>query len=428
MSKLKGLAPQTVYAQGPEGISEAQVLTALQAAFGEMAGRLKKVLLVPPDFTRMHSQAGLITRLLYNWLSPTCQVDILPALGTHVPVSQSDWQVMFHNIPMERMLVHHWRDEVVHLGTVPASFVREISGGLMDQAVPVEVNRHLVDPSYDLIISIGQVVPHEVAGMANHTKNIFVGCGGAGFIDASHMMGAVCGMEDIMGRDQTPVRALFDYAAEHFGKDMPLCYALTVTTAVGDDITLHGLFIDQERIAFEQAVALSQQKNIVHLDKPMRSCVAKLDEREFHSTWLGNKAVYRTRMAIADGGELIILAPGVRRFGEDKAIDALIRKYGYHGREQVLQQVRDKADLRGSLSAAAHLIHGSSEGRFQITYCTQHLSQEEIESVGYAYMPYEQAAAQYAGLSPGFNTLADGREVYYIENPALGLWMSEDRR
>jgi hypothetical protein len=83
-----------------------------------------------------------------------------------------------------------------------------------------------------------------------------------------------------------------------------------------------------------------------------------------HSTWLGNKAVYRTRMAMADGGELIILAPGVKEFGEDHEIDRLIRKYGYRGTPATLAAVKANEELRNNLSAAAHLIHGSSEGRF----------------------------------------------------------------
>ncbi len=427
MYKLNGLRPQTLYARENQGIGGERVRQALTDAFGDMKSGLKKVLLIPPDFTRLHSKAGLITRLLYDWLSPDCRVDILPALGTHVPLGAEQWRMMFEGVPIERMLVHHWRDKVVKLGDIPGDFVAEVSGGLMKQPIPVEISRYLIDPSYDLIISIGQVVPHEVAGMANHAKNIFIGCGGAGIINASHMLGAVCGMESIMGRDRTPVRALLDYMAEHFTRHLPICYALTVTTAVSDDITLHGLFIGSERSAFEQAVALSQQKNIVHLDRAIGKCVVMLDEREFHSTWIGNKAVYRTRMAIRDGGELVILAPGVKRFGEDSAVDALLRKYGYRGRDFVLRAVETQEDLKSNLSAAAHLIHGSSDGRFKITYCTSLLSQEEVEGVGYAWRPLDEALREYAGLGQGWNTLPGGEEVYYIQNPALGLWMAEDR-
>ena len=299
----------------------------------------------------------------------------------------------------------------------------------MDMDVPVEVNRRLLDSSYQLILSIGQVVPHEVVGMANHAKNIFVGCGGSRMINASHMLGAFYGMERMMGKDRTPVRAVFDYAWEHFASRLPIHFILTVTDAPQGVIRNHGLFIGRERARFEEAVRLAQQKNITLLDKPIQKAVVYLDEVEFKSTWLGNKSVYRTRMAIADGGELVVLAPGVDKFGEDKAIDPLIRQYGYCGREKVLQRVKTEEKLQNSLSAAAHLIHGSSDGRFLITYCTRHLSREEVEGVHYGYLPYDEAVKRYDPdkLKPGYNTLPDGEEIYYIPNPALGLWMEKSR-
>ena len=411
----------------PEGLTETQVRHALSEMLGSLPSPPRKVLLVPPDYTRMHSYAGIIARLVWEQLEPACRVDILPALGTHVAMSREEWAAMYAGIPFERMLLHHWRDEVVHIGDIPGSFVHEVSGKKMDSSIPVEINRHLLDSSYDLILSIGQVVPHEVAGMANHAKNILIGCGGSGMINASHMLGAVCEMEGIMGRGSTAVRALFDYASIHFIKSLPLYYALTVTTAPGDKVSLHGLFIGNERDIFDAAVRLSQEKNITVLDSPIQKAVVRLDEGEFKSTWLGNKAIYRTRMAIADGGELFILAPGVMRFGEDGETDRLIRKYGYRGRDRILSLAKEQEDLQKNLSAAAHLIHGSSDGRFSITYCTRHLNREEVEGVGYRYLPYEEAYLRYGGLNEGWGTTPDGEKVYSIHNPALGLWTVKGR-
>lgn len=116
------------------------------------------------------------------------------------------------------------------------------------------------------------------------------------------------------------------------------------------------------------------------------------------------------------------------RFGEDPEIDGLIRKYGYCGRERVIELCGTQRDLQQNLSAAAHLIHGSSDGRFKITYCTRLLSREEVEGVCFDYLPYEEAAKRYdpQKLAYGYNTLPDGERVYYIPNPALGLWA--DRR
>ncbi len=389
---------------------------------------LKKVLILPPDFTRMYSGAGKITAIYYDLLKDTCQVDIMPALGTHAPMTKEEWVAFFgKDVPFDRMLVHNWRTDVVKLGEVPSSFVSEVSEGLVKDSIDVEVNRRVVDPSYDLVLSIGQVVPHEVVGMANYSKNIFVGCGGSSMINSSHMLGAFYGMERIMGKDFSPVRRVFDYAQEKFLSQVPLVYVLTTTTNQGDEVTLHGLYIGSERKNFEAAVKKSQEINLTHMKERLKKVVVYLDPREFKSTWLGNKSVYRTRMAIADGGELIVLAPAVGRFGEDDENDRLIRKYGYVGREKVLRLVEENEDLRQNLSVAAHLIHGSSDGRFSITYCAGHLTEEEVRGAAFDYIPYEKAIEKYdpACLKDGFN-LVDGEEIFYISNPALGLWVCDD--
>ncbi len=407
------------------GLSEGELKEALAASLE--GKRPTKVLLLPPDFTRMYSGAGKITEIYYDLLKDTCQVDIMPALGTHFPMTKEEWTAFFGSVPFERMLVHNWREDVVKIGEVPASFVTKVSEGLVNQSIDVEVNRRLLDPSYDLVISIGQVVPHEVVGMANYSKNIFVGIGGSSMINSSHMLGAFYGMERIMGKDFSPVRRVFDYAQEHFLKDVPLMYVLTTTTNQGDEITLHGLYIGSERSNFEAAVKKSQEINLTHMQKRLNKVVVYLDPREFKSTWLGNKAIYRTRMAIADGGQLVVLAPGVKGFGEDEENDKLIRKYGYVGREKVLELVEENQDLKENLSVAAHLIHGSSDGRFTITYCAGGLSEEEVEGAAFCYVPYEEMAKKYNPevLTDGFHTV-DGEEIFYISNPALGLWVCDD--
>ena len=402
------------------------------AVIRSLAGRSPRhVLLLPPDFTRLHSNAGLITRMYYDALTAAgAQVDIMPALGTHVPVSREQFSVMFGGIPYDRMLVHNWRTDVVNIGTVPGEYLREITEGLWTEPVEIEVNRALMDSKYDLIVSIGQVVPHEVIGMSNHSKNIFVGIGGADMINKSHMIGAVYGMERMMGRDNTPVRQMFDYAFETTLRSRPILFALTVTTAPGGNIRTHGLFIGDTRNCLTAAVALAQKKNMDFLDHGLKKCVVYLDPEEFKSTWLGNKAIYRTRMAMADGGELIILAPGVERFGEDGDVDRLIRKYGYCGRLQVLEQFRkaENQDLRDNMGAAAHLIHGSPDGRFTVTYAVKNISAEQIASVGFHPGAYDEYARKYDPnkMHYGFNTI-DGEEVFYIPNPALGLWIDRQR-
>lgn len=413
-----------------ERIDEKTLEQELHKWLGSFTKPLRKVLLLPPDVTRFHSKAGLIVQLLYKALQGEAKVEIMPALGTHIPMSGQERALMFGTeIPDECFLVHDWRNDVVKIGEVPSDFVAKVSGGLVSYPIGVEVNRRLMDPSYDLIVSIGQVVPHEVVGMANYSKNIFVGCGGQDMINKSHFLGAAYGMEKMMGRDNTPVRKVFDYAEEHFLGTIPLQYILTVTTTKEDVTSINGLFVGRDRQLFAAAVQESQRRNLDLLDEPLKKVVVYLDPGEFKTTWLGNKAVYRTRMAIADGGELLILAPGLKQFGEDPQIDQLIRKYGYVGSQRVLALVEEHEDLKDNLSAAAHLIHGSSEDRFRITYAPGHVSKEEIEQVNFDYLPLTEALAKYDPdkLKDGFNTMADGEEIFYISNPALGLWALKEK-
>jgi nickel-dependent lactate racemase len=385
---------------------------------------------LPPDMTRMHSAGGNITSFYYNLLKDICRVEIMPALGTHEPMSDKEIREFFGDgVPLDCFIKHNWRKDVVKIGEIPCDYVEKISEGLVKNPIDVEINMRLLDKTYDLIISIGQVVPHEVVGMANYSKNIFVGCGGSNMINQSHMLGAFYGMERIMGRDHSPVRKVFDYAEENFIKNIPILYVLTVTTQSEGNVAIHGLFTGRHRRIFEEAVALSQEKNLIYVEKPLKKVIVFLDEREFKSTWLGNKAIYRTRMAIADGGELIILAPGVRKFGEDDDNDRLIRKYGYAGRKNILKLCDENSDLQNNLSVAAHLIHGSSDERFSITYAAENITCEEIEDVNFKYMPLKDAYKIYdpEQLRDGYNTLENGDEIFYISNPALGLWACRDR-
>ena len=420
---MSNMKESCLYAAEGGFLSQEEVAQAVQGAVGAYAGTGSRVLLIVPDYTRYHSNAGLIANTIYHTLTG-CQVELLQALGTHFPMTRAECAHMYGDIPFEKFIPHDWRSDVVKLGEVPAEFVAEVSEGLMTHAIDVEVNRRLVEGNYDLILSIGQVVPHEVVGMANQSKNIFVGVGGASMINSSHSLGAFYGMERMMGRDKTPVRKVFDYALEHYLSHLPLYFMLTVCTAPGGVIHTHGLFIGAERSYFEKAVALAQKTNLTLVDAPMEKVVVYLNAEEFKSTWLGNKSVYRTRMAIADGGELIVLAPGVETFGEDPEIDRLIRKYGYCGREKVIELCKTQEDLKANMSAAAHMIHGSSDGRFSITYCTEKVSREEVEGVCFRYLPYAEAAKRYDPhtLTDGWHTLPDGERFFYISNPALGLW------
>lgn len=411
-----------------ESISNAQLKEFIFLTLQKLGDR-KKVLAVPPDFTRFHSQAGIITEFVYDYYKEKL-VDVLPATGTHYPVNQNEREMMFGSVPANLFREHKWKQDLTTLGEVPSEYIKEVSEGKLDFTWPAQVNNLIANGNHDLILSIGQVVPHEVIGMANYNKNIFVGAGGKGGIHKSHYLGAVFGMERIMGRADTPVRKVLNYASDNFAKHLPIIYILTV---IGKDenneLVIKGLFIGDDYECFKLAAELSLKVNFIMLDKPLNKVVVYLDPLEFKSTWLGNKSIYRTRMAIADDGELIVLAPGLSTFGEDKEIDSLIRKYGYKTTPEILEFVNTYDDIKNNLAAAAHLIHGSSENRFKITYCPGNLSKAEIESVNFEYASLDVMIKKYnpEKLVDGFNKMPDGEEIFFISNPALGLWASKNR-
>ncbi len=407
------------------GASLREALFTALAALGER----KKVLIVPPDITRFPSQAGVLTRYAVEYYRDKVKA-ILPATGTHTPMTEGEIASMFGDLPRNLFQRHDCHTAAVKVGEAPSDFVQAESGGLIDYAVPFMLNRIILEGGFDLILSVGQVVPHEVVGMSNFNKNLFIGTGGFEGINRTHFLGAVYGMERIMGRADNPVRRVLNYGSEHFLRDVPVAYVQTVVErAANGTLLIRGLYVGDDTACFYKAAELSLKVNVTLLDRPLKKVVVYLDPAEFKSTWVGNKSIYRTRMAIDDGGELIVLAPGVEKFGEDKGIDALIRRYGYVGSPRVLELVKQNSDLQKSLSSAAHLIHGSSEGRFSITYCPGKLTREEIESVNFRYGDLAAMLRRYdpSRLVDGFNLLDNGEEIFYSSQPALGLWSFKER-
>ena len=415
--------------------SEQDILTSKDMKEGlllalEKLGRRNKVMVVPPDFTRYHSRAGELTTNIYEYYRDAVK-DILPSLSTRYAMTKDEIAKMYKGIPRELFRVHDWRNDVETVGTIPSEKVKEITEGVVDYEWPAQLNKLIWKGGHDLIISVGQVVPHEVMGMANYNKNLFVGTGGSDGINKSHFAGAAYGMERMMGRAINPVRNLLNFASDNFTSHLPILY---VHTVIGRDsssgkLVTRGLFIGDDVEVLTKAAELSLKVNFSMLEKPLKKVVVYLDPAEFKSTWLGNKSIYRTRMALADDSELIVLAPGLKEFGEDKEIDRLIRKYGYRGTESTMDRLKNNKELRNNLSAAAHLIHGSSEGRFNITYCPGYISKEEIESVNYKYGDLKAYSKKYNPelLKEGFNLLGDGEEIFYISNPATGLWAYKER-
>lgn len=420
------------YAEGSENncIDEGNLENILRETVNKISQKnsIKRVLILPPDFTRFHSRAGLITELLYKILGDKVKM-VLPALGTHYAMTTEQKTEMFKNVPLELIKEHDHRNDVVELGRISSEEMFEITNGAVDYDWPVQVNRTLVEGKWDLIVSVGQVVPHEVAGMSNYTKNTLVGTGGKECIDKSHFVGALCDTEKILGQVSNPVRELLNRGSDRYLKDLPLVYIHTVVSPDmkgGND--LKGLFIGDDVECFKQAAYLAQKANIFLLKKQPKKMVVYLDPGEYQSTWVGCKGIYRSRLAIADGGEIIILAPGVHCFGENPDADRIIRKFGYKGTPYIDKCVKEDAELADNLGSAAHLIHGSTEGRFKVTICPGQLSKEDIESVGHSYGSLEEYSKKYdvKTLQDGWNDI-DGEEFFYVSNPGLGLWAFKDR-
>ena len=418
-----------VFARGGRALDlgETDFREALQAVF-DFCGGPQRVLALPPDHTRSDSRAGELTCLAQQMLGDRL-TDVMPALGTHEAMSPKELDGMFPGLPHDLVRVHRWRDDVVTLGEVDAEFVRSATEGLYAAPWKAQVNRLLVEGGHDLILSIGQVVPHEVIGMANYNKNVFVGTGGKDGINESHYLSALYGMERTMGRCDTPLRRILNRGQDLYCQNMPLMYVLTVVESLASgDKKVRGLYAGNSHDVFFAAGELAAAVNCFVVDRAPRTVVVTMSGSKYKKTWLANKAIYRTRMLVAEGGRLIIIAPGVERFGDDLEIDSLIRKYGYVTTPEVLKCVEQNADLLGNLSAAAHLMHGTSEGKFEIVYAPGKLSQQEVESVGYSYADHRQMTALYQpeGRANGWHRDAQGEEFFFIGDPGLGLWMRSD--
>lgn len=416
-------------------VSDAEIAEAcsrlLREARARVSGDLKRVLLLPPDLTRAHSGAGRITELLYRELDAAgSHVEVIPTLGQHIPHTEAENRWMFGSIPNERIFAHDWRNGCTPVGTIPATLVKETTGGVADWEIPIAMNSKLMNEQWDLVINVGHVVPHEVLGFANHNKNYFIGLGGKDTICASHIAAAVYGIENNLGCLVTPLRACYNWSEEKYLGRLPDVYLqIVMRRDAQNKLVTSGIYVGDDLETYLAAARASREQNITLFDKPVKKVVAVMQADEFRATWVANKAVYRTRMAIADGGELLIIAPGVERFGEQPEVDALIRKYGYKGTPRTLALYKTEADMQEIPHGVAHLIHGSSEGRFTITYAPGHLTRAEIEQVGYGYADCAEMQTRYdpAVMKEGWNRMPDGEEVFYISTPSAGLWSTKEK-
>jgi nickel-dependent lactate racemase len=409
---------------GPSQIEEL-TLRLIDEARTRFGRPLRRVLLLPPDLTRAHSGVGPVTETLYRALAPTCDVHVIPTLGQHRPHTEEENRWMFGSIPHARIHAHDWIGGVTRIGTIPGSLVAETTGGLADWDIPVDLNSMTVTEPWDLIVNIGHVVPHEVLGFANHNKNYFIGLGGKETICTSHLAAAIYGIENNLGRLVTPLRACFNWAEDALLGHLPDVYfQIVMRRDDANRLVTSGIYVGDDLETYLAAARASRRQNITLFDEPIDRVVAVMQADEFRSTWVANKAIYRTRLAIADGGELLIVAPGLDRFGEQDDVDRLIRKYGYTGRDRILSLYRQESDLQALAHGAAHLIHGSSDGRFTIRYAPGGLTRADVEGVGFAYAGLAETLERYppGRLAEGWNMGPDGERVFFISTPSAGLW------
>lgn len=408
---------------------EALIARAVDEARARLTKNPKRVLLLPPDITRMHSGSGWITEAFYKHLSAEADVHVIPTLGQHEPHTREQNATMFGSIPHERIHAHDWRGGCVKLGEVPADYVKETTKGAADWAFPIWLNKMLMEEQWDWIINIGHVVPHEVLGFANHNKNYFIGLAGKDLICTSHMAAACCGIENNLGNLITPVRQCFNYAEDKYLGKLPDFYVqVTLARDPAGKLTHTGVFVGDDLETYLAAARQAREQNITTFDEPLKKVVCVMQGDEFFSTWVANKAVYRTRMALADGGELLIIAPGLKRFGEQPDVDALIRRYGYCGTPRVMELYKTQADMQDLAHATAHLIHGSSEGRFKITYAPGHLTAADMAEAQFGYADLAETLRKYPveKMQEGFNEV-DGEKIFFIPTPSAGLWATKQK-
>jgi nickel-dependent lactate racemase len=325
-----------------------------------------RVLAVIPDRTRDDN-----TDLLFPMLSQALkergatQFDALVAQGTHPAMTEAEKRAKIGaglaDLPLVGTIFdHHWDrpSELITLGTIGRAEVSSLSGGLMAQDVPVQLNARLAPGAYDYIFVVGATVPHEVAGFAGGSKYFFPGVAGPELTHLTHWLGALATIERVIGRVDTPTRRVIEAAADRV--TTPVIAFTSVSTRSGSGLSTHALFTGGLRETVRQAAAVSAQVHVRYTGRRYRRVIALLDEH-YDELWVGGKASYKLGGVIEDGGELVIYAPHLT--GISTTHGRLIEKYGYAPLETVREMVEGSDELRANLCVAAHLAHVSYGSR-----------------------------------------------------------------
>ena len=423
-------APTTVGKGAPDlDLSPAELRAIVEQALLTV-GPGARVLAIVPDKTRDDN-----TDVLFPAASEILaargaeQFDALVAQGTHMPMTEAEKRAKVGlgegaALPLlGQIFDHQWNrpEELVDLGELSAERVNELTGGLINESVKVNLNRLLAPGVYDTVLIFGATVPHEVAGFAGGAKYFFPGVAGPNLTHATHWLGALASIENIIGRVETPTRHMIEAAA-----DLVPARVISINSVVtrGDDERLrtHALFCGDFREAFRRAAEVSRQVHIKYTGRKYKRVVALLDEH-YDELWVGGKASYKLGGIIEEGGELVIYAPHLRTISETHGL--LIEKYGYAPIDRVREMVALSTELRSNLAVAAHLAHVSYAGsrdesgkvipRYKITMASA-LDEATCRRVNLGFMDHREFRREDFDSDP--DTLVverAGRDLYLVE-------------
>ena len=379
-----------------QGLNPSELAAIVHAAL-DVVQPGERVLAIIPDKTRddnTHVLFPIATEFLTK--RGVASFDALVAQGTHPPMSESQKRAKIGTDSFAGQLFdHRWDDpdELITLGELSAETVEELTNGLIENAVPVSINKLLASGNYDTVLVFGATVPHEVAGFAGGAKYFFPGVAGPELTHTTHWLGALAGIENIIGQVDTPTRRLIEAATDLI--DARIISLNTVISRTSDDeLVTYALFTGDIREAFRRAAEVSRQVHIRYTGRKYKKVVALLDPH-YDELWVGGKASYKLGAIIEEGGELIIYAPHLTRLSETHG--ELIEKYGYAPLESVRDMLGVSQELRENLCIAAHLAHVAYAGRldergnvvprYRITMATG-LDEETCRRVNLGYMDH----------------------------------------
>jgi nickel-dependent lactate racemase len=389
-----------------------------------------RVLAIIPDKTR-DDNTDIVFPFAAEMLAArqVAQFDALVAQGTHGPMTDEEKRSKIgfgsnaSSPAFGQIFDHQWNvpEELATIGEISAHEVSRLTRGLLNDAVKVNLNRRLAPDIYDTILIFSATVPHEVAGFAGGAKYLFPGVAGPDLTHATHWLGALASIENVIGRVETPTRHMIEAAAD-FVPAQIITLNSVVTRDDNNKLRTHALFTGDFREAFRAAAEVSKQVHIKYTGRKYRRVVALLDEH-YDELWVGGKASYKLGGIIEEGGELIIYAPHLHSISETHG--RLIEKYGYAPLDRVREMVALSTELQNNLAVAAHLAHVSYAGqrdetgrvvpRYQITMASA-LDEETCQRVHLGFMDHRKFRREdYEDDADTLIVERAGRDLYLVE-------------